>query len=178
MAKSERNLIFSFCIETIIWKVNAKLRSIFSAMIYWFSLLLLFLFTFGGHARWRTRLWTSITWENSRHFATQVCVGSASDWLKKISYAARPIKSTTQIWVVIHLQYRISALVPQTSFFGGGNNVDVTNVGCLLRLGHSVHKSKIHAAKVLWKKKKCFVEFAFVFCLFRIMPKLCSKRCK
>ena len=41
-------------------------------------------------------------------------LGSASDWLKQISLAARPIRSTTQIWVLTHHQYRISALVPQT----------------------------------------------------------------
>ena len=45
---------------------------------------------------------------------------SASDWLKQISLAARPIRSTTQIWVVKRHQYGISALVPQTSFPEGG----------------------------------------------------------
>ena len=41
-------------------------------------------------------------------------LGSASDWLKQISLAARPIRRTTQIWVVTHHQYPISALVPKT----------------------------------------------------------------
>ena len=45
-------------------------------------------------------------------------LGSASDWLKQISHAARPIRSTTQIWVVTRHQYGISALVSQTSFRG------------------------------------------------------------
>ena len=36
-------------------------------------------------------------------------LGSTSDWLKEISFAARPIKSTTQ-WVVTHHQYWICAL--------------------------------------------------------------------
>ena len=48
-------------------------------------------------------------------------VTSASDWLNQISYAARPIRSNTQIWLVTHRQcheYGISALVPQTSFGG------------------------------------------------------------
>ena len=45
-------------------------------------------------------------------------LGSASDWLKQISHAARPIRSTTQIWVVMRHQYGISALVSQTSFRG------------------------------------------------------------
>ena len=52
-------------------------------------------------------------------------LGSASDWLKQISHAAPPIKNTTQILVVIHLQYSISALFPHTSFWGE-NSVDVT----------------------------------------------------
>ena len=34
--------------------------------------------------------------------------GTASDWLKQISLAARPIRSTTNIWVVIRDQHRIS----------------------------------------------------------------------
>ena len=45
-------------------------------------------------------------------------LGSASDWLKQISQAARPIRNTTQIWVVTRHQYGISALVSQTSFGG------------------------------------------------------------
>ena len=46
-------------------------------------------------------------------------LGSASDWLKQIFHAARPIRSTTQIWIVTHHQYGISALVPETSFRRG-----------------------------------------------------------
>ena len=42
-------------------------------------------------------------------------LGSAADWLKQISLAARPIRNTTQIWVVIDHQ-RSSAVVPQTLF--------------------------------------------------------------
>ena len=45
-------------------------------------------------------------------------LGRAFDWLKQISHAARPIRSTTQILVVIRHQYGISALVPQMSFRG------------------------------------------------------------
>ena len=41
---------------------------------------------------------------------------SACDWLNQISHAAWPIKSTTQIWVVIHHQCGISALISQMSF--------------------------------------------------------------
>ena len=43
---------------------------------------------------------------------------SASDWLKQISHVARPIKGTTQIFVVTRHQNGISALVSQTSFRG------------------------------------------------------------
>ena len=45
-------------------------------------------------------------------------LGCASYCLKQISLVARPMKSTTQIWVVTRDQYGISALVPQTSFRG------------------------------------------------------------
>ena len=45
-------------------------------------------------------------------------LGSASDWLKESSYVARPIKRTTQIWVVRRHQYGSSAFVSQTSFRG------------------------------------------------------------
>ena len=45
-------------------------------------------------------------------------LGSVSDWLNQISHAARPIRSTTQIWEVTRHQYGISALVSQTAFGG------------------------------------------------------------
>ena len=51
----------------------------------------------------------------TRHYLD---LGSASDWLKQISRAARPIRSTTQIWVVMRHLYEISAFVFQTSFRG------------------------------------------------------------
>ena len=77
-----------------------------------------------------------VAWENSRHLSTLPLVsppngvwetsteipywwlGSASDWLNQISHAARPIRSTTQIWVVMRHQYGIAALFCQTSFGG------------------------------------------------------------
>ena len=43
---------------------------------------------------------------------------TASDWLNQIPHAARPIRSTTQIWVMTRHQCGISALVCQTSFEG------------------------------------------------------------
>ena len=45
-------------------------------------------------------------------------VGNASDWSNQISHAARPIRSTTQIWEVTSHQYGITALFSQTSFGG------------------------------------------------------------
>ena len=51
----------------------------------------------------------------TRHYSD---LGSVSDWLKQISRATRPIRSTTQIQVVTRHQYGISALVSQTSFRG------------------------------------------------------------
>ena len=80
-----------------------------------------------------------LTWENDRHLATLSLVphhlrnerrnsilmtrhypdlGSSSDWLNQISHEARPIRSTTQIWVVTCRHYGISALVSQTSLGG------------------------------------------------------------
>ena len=52
----------------------------------------------------------------------QICVvllRSTSDWSCCMGNFIQPIKSTTQIWVVMHHQYGISALVSQTSFGGG-----------------------------------------------------------
>ena len=45
-------------------------------------------------------------------------LGSNSDWLNQISHTERPIRSTTQIFVVTRHQYGISALVSQASFRG------------------------------------------------------------
>ena len=51
----------------------------------------------------------------TRHYSD---LGSAFDWLNQIFHAARRIRSTTQIWVVMRHQYGISAPVSQTSFGG------------------------------------------------------------
>ena len=69
-------------------------------------------------------------------------LGIASDWLKQISLAARPIRSTTQIWVVKRHQYGISALVLQTSFRG-------ENSGSVANCSSVKHE-------VLWKKCTLF----------------------
>ena len=51
----------------------------------------------------------------TRHYPD---LGSASDWLNQISHEARPIRRTTQIWVVTRHQCGISSLVSRTSFGG------------------------------------------------------------
>ena len=45
-------------------------------------------------------------------------LGSASDWSCRVGNLIQPIRSTTQIWVVMRHQYGISVLVSQTSFGG------------------------------------------------------------
>ena len=45
-------------------------------------------------------------------------LGSAPDWSNQTFLEARPIRSTTRIWVVTRHQYGISALICQTSFRG------------------------------------------------------------
>ena len=52
---------------------------------------------------------------DERHYPD---LGSASDWSCRVGNLIQPIKSTTKIWVVTRHQYRISALVSQTSFGG------------------------------------------------------------
>ena len=64
-------------------------------------------------------------------------LGSASDWLNQISHAARPIRGTTQIWVVTRHQYGISVLVSQMSF-GEETSGSLPNVSCFLRLHSKV----------------------------------------
>ena len=44
--------------------------------------------------------------------------GYTSDWLKQISLVVRPIRDTTQTWLVTRHQSGISALVAWTSFRG------------------------------------------------------------
>ena len=54
-------------------------------------------------------------WHLTHHYQD---LGSASDWSNQVAHTVRPIKSTTQIWVVTHQQYGISALISQMSFGG------------------------------------------------------------
>ena len=56
--------------------------------------------------------------------------------MNQISHVARPIRSTTQIWVVTHHQYGISALVSPMSFGG-------ETIGYFPRLLFSTEKEKV-----------------------------------
>ena len=66
----------------------------------------------------------------TRHYTD---LGGVSDWLKRISCAARQIRSTSQIRVVTRYEYGISPIVPETSFRGKTSG-SVKNVGCFFRL--------------------------------------------
>ena len=67
--------------------------------------------TNGFPAKWRLRK------ERRNSILMTRYLGSASDWPRQISHAARPIRSSTQIWVVMRHQYGISSLVSQTTSF-------------------------------------------------------------
>ena len=58
----------------------------------------------------------------TRHYPD---LGSACDWSCHMENLIQPIRSTTQIWVMTRHQYRISALLSQTSF-GGETGGSVT----------------------------------------------------
>ena len=90
--------------------------------------------TTGFPAKWRLRNECRNSILMTRHYPD---LGSASDWLNQISHAARPIRSTTQIWVVTRHQYGISALVSQTSFRGETSG-GVAECRLFLRLGEGV----------------------------------------
>ena len=74
----------------------------------------------------------------TRHYPD---LGSASNWLKQISHAARPIRSTTQIWVVTRHQYGISALVSHMSFVGETSG---SVAKCRLFSQATIHRQPLH----------------------------------
>ena len=78
-------------------------------------------------------------------------LGSAPYWLNQISHAARPIRSTTQIWVVTHHQYGISAHVTLTHLAGKAGVVASPNFGCFL-IGW----------KYLFLTQQCYNSFHFI----------------
>ena len=58
-------------------------------------------------------------------------LGRASDWLNQIFFAARPIRSTNEIWVVTHHQYQMEFLRLFLRHHLVGKR---SKVGCFLRL--------------------------------------------
>ena len=71
--------------------------------------------TAGFPAKWLLKNERRNSIQMTRHYPNLVLLFG----LKQISHVARPIRSITQIWVVPHLQYEISALVFQPSFRKG-----------------------------------------------------------
>ena len=69
--------------------------------------------TTGFPAKWHLRNERRNSILMTRHYPD---LGSVSYWLSQISHAVWESRSTTQIWVVTHHQYGISALLCQTSF--------------------------------------------------------------
>ena len=85
-------------------------------------------------------------------------LANTSDWLNQMSYAARPIRSTTQIWLVKGHQYGMSAIVPQTPFGGKPVLASRGNISCFLRLQISAREIAQLSSKAIRTKKK--VHFA------------------
>ena len=80
--------------------------------------------TTGFPAKWRLRNESGNSILMTRH---QIWASSASDWLNQISHAARPIRSTTQIWVVTRNQYELVwNFCARFSSFGGETSDSVT----------------------------------------------------
>ena len=71
--------------------------------------------------------WESVSLSSCRNSIVMTChylgLDSVSDWLKQISRAARPIRITTQIWVVTRHQHEISVLLTQKLFRGKTSGV-------------------------------------------------------
>ena len=97
--------------------------------------------TTGFPAKWRQRDENRNSILMMHHYPD---LGSASDWLNQISHVARPIRSTTQIWVMTCHQYGISALISQVSFGGETSGsipkcpnppLGFTLIGAYIRLG-------------------------------------------
>ena len=57
-------------------------------------------------------------WRLRNKRRNSILMSRPSDWTCRVGHLLHPIRSTTQIWVVTCHQYRISALVSQTSVRG------------------------------------------------------------
>ena len=71
--------------------------------------------TSGFPAKWRQRNERRSSILMTRHYSD---LFSTSDWSCREGIFLQPIRSTTQIWIVIRHQYGISALAPPSSFRG------------------------------------------------------------
>ena len=87
--------------------------------------------TTGFCTKWRLieKLAQKFHTDDASLLRSRLCLWLAENFL-------RAIRSTTQIWEVTRQQYGISVLVSPTSFRGV---VALHNVGCFLRLHHSVY---------------------------------------
>ena len=90
-------------------------------------------------AKWRLRNERRNSILMTRHYPD---LGSVSDWLKRISCAARQIRSIPQIRVVTRHEYGISPIVPEKSFRGKTSG-SVENVGCFFRLWAELTKLRV-----------------------------------
>ena len=97
--------------------------------------------TTGFPTKWRLRNERRNSILMTHHYPD---LGSASDWLSQISQMARPIRSTTHIWVVMCCQYGVSALVSQMSF-GGETSGSIAK--CRL-FSHASTRSAMHTLSV------------------------------
>ena len=98
-----------------------------------------------------------LAWENSWHLAILPLVslpndvweiithhypdlGSASDCSRRMWNLIQPIRSTTQVWVVMCNQYGISVLISQTSF-GRETSVSIPKCRLFAQATHHPHIS-------------------------------------
>ena len=108
------------------------------------------------HINWNfcTRSWL--------HFATPPTVCPRNDvW--EVSQAARPIRSTTQIWVVTRHQYGVSALVSQTSF--RGETVSGVAKCCLFSQANSPRISK-RCSKLIPSERRYYLIYSWHLLVF------------
>ena len=83
-----------------------------------------------------------------RHITTQIWVVLL---IGRAAWLIQPIRSTTQIWVVMRHQYEISLLISQTSFGGEtSGKLMLQIVGCFLRLFWVGFSWPHHSKKVDW----------------------------
>ena len=85
---------------------------------------------------------------------SRTAAGNRACWLVVllVKFTSTNQKSTTQIWVVTRHQYRISALVSQTSFCGETSGGAPRNVGCFLKLSANLLASFFSKILFFWNE--------------------------